>query len=191
MGHFDRPRRIAARANLAIYAWSEVDRAETAYSSARSTTTSEPPRSARERTIRKSSHASFPAPHPPRVKRETLLERPSQRAAEEPVEATHSCRRSPPVLTLGLLTGCAEAAEPTVDTAASSTADPTPVQDALAAPTDERSPDPTTQPRRRQHREPTAEPEKTKAKRAASNCGNRLGDVGRTHGQGAGAEDRL
>ena len=34
------------------------------------------------------------------------------------------------VVTLGLLTGCAEAAEPTVDTAASSTADPTPTQDA-------------------------------------------------------------
>ena len=34
------------------------------------------------------------------------------------------------VVTLGLLTGCAEAAEPTVDTVASSTADPTPTQDA-------------------------------------------------------------
>ena len=33
------------------------------------------------------------------------------------------------VVALGLLTGCAEAAEPTVDTAASSTADPTPTQD--------------------------------------------------------------
>ena len=43
------------------------------------------------------------------------------------------------ILTLGLLTGCAEAAEPTVDTAASSTADPTPVQNA-AAPTDNAAP---------------------------------------------------
>ena len=34
------------------------------------------------------------------------------------------------VVTLGLLTGCAEAAEPTVDTAASSTADPTPTREA-------------------------------------------------------------
>ncbi|WP_219921645.1 GmrSD restriction endonuclease domain-containing protein [Brevibacterium oceani] len=36
------------------------------------------------------------------------------------------------VLTLGLLAGCAEAAEPTVDTAASSTADPTPTREAPA-----------------------------------------------------------
>ncbi|WP_208085369.1 GmrSD restriction endonuclease domain-containing protein [Brevibacterium atlanticum] len=34
------------------------------------------------------------------------------------------------VLTLGLLTGCAEAAEPTIDTAAASTADPKPSQEA-------------------------------------------------------------
>ncbi|MDN5734618.1 MAG: hypothetical protein L0H11_01270 [Brevibacterium aurantiacum] len=34
------------------------------------------------------------------------------------------------VLSLGLLSGCAEDAQPTVDTAASSTADPTPTREA-------------------------------------------------------------
>ena len=185
MGHFDALcRTAAARADLRLVWWTEQRRHRRLGPRPRRRTVA-----LEQRTIRKSSHAPSRITSAPRQAR--TPPRPTVSTGGRRARRGHAlCRRLAAILTLGLLTGCAEAAELAPSTPPRR-ARPTRPRFRALQPRPTTRPRPTTLPRRRQQREPRAEPGKTKARRAARLRGPPAAMLDELTVKGLGTEDRL